>query len=88
MNLKKCMFMIFGKEVVKVNSRHKYVIKENIDDNKYDIVGFSEDNFPEAMEVKNKRFFIGVQWHPESMHEEDDTMKKLFDCFIKETEKL
>lgn len=82
------LYEIFGKEVVKVNSRHKYVIKENIDDNKYDIVGFSEDNFPEAMEIKNKRFFIGVQWHPESMHEEDDTMKKLFDSFIKETEKL
>lgn len=78
------LFNIFGKEKVKVNSRHKYVIK-NENYNKFDIVGFSEEGFPEAIEIKDKKFFIGVQWHPESMHEYDEIMKKLFDEFIKES---
>ena len=47
----------------------------------------SEDGFPEAMEVKSKRFFIGVQWHPENMTEYDINMKKLFENFIEEAKK-
>ena len=82
------LYDIIGEEIIKVNSRHKYVIKndENLKD-KFDIVGMSEDGFPEAMEVKSKRFFIGVQWHPENMAEYDMNMKKLFENFINETKK-
>ena len=82
------LYNIIGEEVVEVNSRHKYVIKnnENVKD-KFDIVGMSEDGFPEAMEVKTRRFFIGVQWHPENMTEYDINMKKLFENFIEEAKK-
>ena len=82
------LYDIIGEEVIEVNSRHKYVIKndENLKD-KFDIVGMSEDGFPEAMEVKSKRFFIGVQWHPENMAEYDANMKKLFENFINEAKK-
>lgn len=82
------LYNIIGEEAVEVNSRHKYVIKndENIKD-KFDIVGMSEDGFPEAMEVKSKRFFIGVQWHPENMTEYDKNMKNLFENFINEAKK-
>lgn len=81
------LFNIIGKKSIEVNSRHKYVIKTENYDNKFDIVGMSEDGFPEAMEVKSKRFFVGVQWHPENMVEYDTDMKKLFDCFINEAKK-
>lgn len=82
------LFNIIGKEEISVNSRHKYVIKdeENIKD-KFDIVGMSEDGFPEAMEVKEKRFFIGVQWHPENMVDIDINMKKIFDSLVEEAKK-
>ena len=77
------LYKIIGEEKIKVNSRHKYVIKQNEKiENKFDIVGISEDGFPEAMEVKSKTFFIGVQWHPENMVEYDINMKKLFESFI------
>jgi hypothetical protein len=41
----------------------------------------------EAIEYPNKRFIIGVQWHPELMINYDDIMKKLFDRFIDEAKK-
>lgn len=80
------LYTIFGKEKIDVNSRHKYVIKEK-NFGKFEIVGYSDDGFPEAIEIKDKRFFIGVQWHPESMFEKDETMKKLFLELINEAKK-
>jgi len=44
-------------------------------------VAYSEDGIIEAIEDKNKRFFIGVQWHPESLME-DRYSDKLFSYFI------
>ena len=45
-------------------------------------VAYSEDKVLEAIEDSSKKFFIGVQWHPESLME-DENSKKLFDYFIK-----
>lgn len=59
--------------IVKVNSRHKYVLK----DTNAQIVGRDMYGNIEAIEDKNKKFFVGVQWHPEDI---DD---KVFSCFIK-----
>lgn len=47
-----------------------------------DIVAYSEDEIIEAIEDKKKKFFIGVQWHPESLTY-DEYSNKLFDFFIK-----
>lgn len=47
-----------------------------------DCVAYSEDGIIEAIEDKTKRFFIGVQWHPESLIN-DEYSNKLFDYFIK-----
>jgi len=71
------LYEIIDKEKFMVNSRHYYHILPN---QNYDIVATSDDNYIEAIEMKNKRFNIGVQWHPESM--EDDTSHKLFKKFI------
>ena len=46
-----------------------------------DCVAYSEDNILEAIEDKNKKFFLGIQWHPESLLE-DIYSKRLFDYFI------
>lgn len=59
-----------------VNSRHSdYVFKTDLN-----IVGLSDDFIIEAIEAPNKRFFIGVEWHPESLN--DIYSKRLFDSFI------
>ena len=47
------------------------------------ISGISNDGYIEALEAKNKKFFIGVQWHPESMTHYDKNQNNLFKYFIK-----
>lgn len=72
------LYSILNSDVIRVNSRHISVL-DNYDLN---IVGLSDDNVIEAIEDKNKKFFIGVQWHPESMYSYDILERNLFDYFI------
>ncbi|MEG0026290.1 MAG: gamma-glutamyl-gamma-aminobutyrate hydrolase family protein [Bacilli bacterium] len=61
-----------------VNSRHRdYIVKTDLD-----VSCFSDDFLIEAVEDKHKKFFIGVQWHPEVMIEYDMLMKSLLIYFI------
>lgn len=60
-----------------VNSRHyEYVVNTKLAG-----VAYSEDGLIEALEDKNKLFFIGVQWHPES-NIDNPYNKKLFDYYF------
>lgn len=63
---------------IQVNSRHN----EYITNTDLDKVAYSKDGILEAVESKSKKFFIGIQWHPESI-EKDIYSKRLFDEFIK-----
>ena len=73
------LYNIFKSDIIKVNSRHKSVIKNT----KLNISALSQDGYIEAIEDLNKRFFIGVQWHPESMVKYDNKQNNLFKYFIK-----
>ena len=73
------LYNIFKTDVIKVNSRHKSVLKNT----NLKVVGISNDGYIEAIEDTSKRFFIGVQWHPESMIDYDIKQKNLFKYFIK-----
>lgn len=67
-----------------VNSRH-YEILTKTD---LDIVGLASDGVIEIIEDKKKKFFIGVQWHPETNFQNNAVSKKIFTSFfetIKET---
>lgn len=70
---------IIGENKIKVNSKHNYHV-ENIVDLK--ISAYSEDGLIEAIEYENKKFVIGVQWHPETMLEYDENANKIFDEFM------
>lgn len=72
------LYSIIGTEKIKVNSRHQ----EEIIETNLDIVGYSFDGKIEAVEDATKRFFIGVQWHPEDMFEYDIVSQKLLTYFI------
>lgn len=73
------LYEILKKEKITVNSRHNYaLVKTN-----HQISGISEDDIIEAIEDKEKKFFIGVEWHPESLNNEDSN--NLFDYFIKKS---
>ncbi len=70
------IYEILKKNNIKVNSRHNYAIKNTT----LEISGKSNDNTIEIIEDKTKKFFIGIQWHPESLNNNDS--KKIFDYFI------
>lgn len=72
------LFEIIKNDKILVNSRHNYyVIKTNLL-----ITAISNDNIIEALEDPNQKFFIGLQWHPESL-KQDLNSQKIFDAFIK-----
>ena len=66
-----------GSNLITVNSRHKYALLKT----DLDIIGKC-DNIIEAIEDKNKKFFVGVQWHPEDTFSYNYISKRLFSSFI------
>lgn len=67
---------ILGSNEILVNSRHNdYIKTTNLKKCAFN------NNILEAVEDNNKKFFIGVEWHPESL-KNDIYSKRLFDSFI------
>ena len=77
-------YKIIKKEEIMVNSRHKRTIK---DCPKLEKVGFCEDGYADVIESKDKNFYIGVRFHPESLYKIDENMNNIFKSFINECEK-
>ena len=73
------LYEIIGKDEIMVNSFHKYHVGEN--DN-YTVSCRSEDNYIEGIEMKNKKFVLGVQFHPEISYDFDEDSRKIIDYFI------
>lgn len=69
------LYNIIKKDYIFVNSKHKdRVSQTNLDDIGYCV------NIMEALEDKEKDFFIGVQWHPEAL--DDEISDRIFKAFI------
>ena len=71
--------MGFGEHIV--NSYHHQAIKEIATG--FSVCATAEDGLIEAIYHKNKKFFLGVQWHPERDHETAVKNKDILDEFIK-----
>ena len=69
---------IYGNKKIKVNSRHH----DGITKTDLCVTG-RVGNIIEMVEDKSKKFFIGVQWHPEDLYMYDKDAKLLIDMFIK-----
>ena len=68
---------VYGNKKIRVNSRHhEGIIKTDLS-----VTGIS--NVIEMVEDKSKKFFVGVQWHPEDIYMFDEDAKKLINMFIK-----
>lgn len=79
------LFEIIGSEKLMVNSIHRKIATPQSVKN-CNIVGICPlDNTVEAIEVPNKKFAIGLKWHPELMQDED-CMNVIFKSFIKSCE--
>ncbi len=75
------LYEILEKNRIRVNSKHGYCIR-NAGDMK--ISAFSEDGIIEGIEMEEKKFMIGVHWHPEDLLDED--MEKIMKAFIQACE--
>ena len=75
------LYDLIGKEKYNVNSIHTmFAPKENVD-NFAKISSLSYDGLVESFELENKKFVMGIKWHPELMLEEEST-QNIFKAFI------
>lgn len=72
-------YQIVKTEKMLVNSRHKRTIKECP---KLEKVAFCEDGYPDVIEAKDKKFYIGLRFHPESLYKKDEKHNRIFKEFI------
>lgn len=79
LEMKAPLFGLLGQESVGVNSRHHQAIKELAPTLKS--MAAAEDGIIEAVYVPDKRFFWGVQWHPEHW-DDDETSVKILQAFV------
>ena len=78
------LFDLIGKGEYSVNSIHSMIApKENVE-GYATISSLSDEGLVESFELSNKRFVVGIKWHPELMLE-DEFPQKLFKEFIKES---
>lgn len=69
-----------------VNSYHHQAVNDVPEP--LQIVGVASDGIIEAIESKEHRFVVGVQWHPEELVALNDTAScRLFEKFVKSCEK-
>lgn len=75
------LYNLVNKDKYRVNSIHSMVApKENVE-GYAKISSMSYDGLVESFELNNKKFVVGIKWHPELMLEDDFT-KKLFKEFV------
>lgn len=75
------LYDILDKEEIMVNSRHNFHITSP---GTHEVSAYSKDGLIEAIENKDKKFQLGLQWHPEML--DDENTEKLFTRFIEEAE--
>src|SRR5690625_2443131 len=72
---------ITQQDVIRVNSDHHQANRKIA--NGFLVCGKASDGIIEAIESKQHRFVLGVQWHPENMAVvEDDMSLKIYEAFI------
>lgn len=74
----------YGSRRVVVNTRHHQGLTREMVSEKLRVTGMAPDGIVEAIEGKDSRFLVGVQWHPERQKDEfiHSISKPLFEAFI------
>jgi len=70
---------IIGKTRLEVNSAHHQSVKTP--PHGFRAVAFSEDKIIECIEHPKKRFALGIQWHPEAIHDRPEQLS-LFKALV------
>lgn len=79
-NTESLLFNITNKEELMVNSMHHQAIKKLSP--KLTEAAISEDGIVESIYMDNKKFVLGVQWHPEHLYKEYKEQLNIFNEFI------
>ena len=69
---------ILKEKEITVNSVHHSYINNELKD--LVISSYSEDGVLESVEYPNKKFIVGLQWHPEVIMDKDNI--KILDYFV------
>lgn len=77
------LYELVGKEQLDVNSIHSMIAPVDAVKDFADISSCTSDGLVESFELKNKKFIMGIKWHPELMLNEKHTVN-LFKRFIDE----
>lgn len=77
------LFDIVQRNQMNVNSVHHYHLEKAPG---YQISAKSEDGLIEGIELSNKNYVIGVQWHPETMIDYEKSAEGILTSFIKAAE--
>lgn len=72
-------YKLIGSEEIMVNSRHK---RYSLDTGPLKITAQAMDGVDEIVEDKHKTFYVGVQFHPESLYKIDSNMNAIFKNFL------
>jgi putative glutamine amidotransferase len=72
---------IAGSPEIDVNSRHHQAVDRPAED--FVVTATAPDGVIEALEARDGRWLVAVQWHPENLHD-DAASKRLFREFIDE----
>ena len=73
-------YKIVGQCSFPVNSVHTYIA--NTIPDLLNVVAISDDNQIEVVEAKNKKFYIGIKYHPELLIDKDDFENNIFKVFV------
>jgi len=71
---------ILGASCIRVNSFHHQAVKEV--SSELCVAAFAPDGVIEAVEAQDRRFVVGVQWHPEELVRDDPRMVRLFKALV------
>jgi putative glutamine amidotransferase len=71
---------ILGRASVQVNSSHHQAVKAV--PRALDVSAVAPDGVIEALEDGTRRFFIGVQWHPEFLYQRHAPHRALFEALV------
>ena len=70
----------YGSKLIKTNSFHHQLIRKTGDN--LQPTAYAADSNIEGLENINKKFLVGIQWHPEMMFEKEKEHLKIFKYFI------
>ena len=75
------LYSIIKKDKIDVNSIHSMVATKELVEPFAKISSYSEDGLVESFELKDKKFAMGIKWHPELMLNEQ-YVNEIFKMFV------